>query len=219
MPSFKIHEKWAEKLGISPLIAREVNKYIDLGEIHDWHKYRQLVNSGLSNLYEAYGREGVRATFLHAMLDFLSDKLLLREDVELSVPIFSVNKYFYEDFNIVSRFVKENFNEIREDVRNDPKFQKRLKNVIDFSEFSHQNFDISGSLKFEGRPLPITAALQKVRSCINKGGKCKVTLCREEKKFNLTTVEELDDFLKRYFKGKKIHGNMAVADNQVSIVV
>lgn len=153
MPSFKIHNKWAEMLGISKSISNEVNKIIDLKyeREHDWYRTRQLEiqnlriskevakpllfpvwSEHLNEIYANYGLDGVEALFLHAMLDYLNDHLLLKEDIEFAISFGAAD--FSDEFEYVRNFVLKNMEDIKKDIQSQPNFQKRLEKSFDFGQ-------------------------------------------------------------------------------------
>jgi len=84
MPSWKIHEEWAVRFGVSREIARKVNILIDMPErilgykdpfvglTHDMR--RDTLHGFKMGLYLAakfYGKEGVCAYCLHQIMDYL----------------------------------------------------------------------------------------------------------------------------------------------------
>lgn len=150
MPSFKIHNKWAEMLGISKSISNEVNKIIDLKYEHDWYRTRELEiqnlrlskevakpllfpvwNEHLDEIYANYGLDGVEALFLHAMLDYLDHHLLLKEDIEFAISF--EDEAFSDEFEYIRNFILKNIEDIKEDIISQPKFQKRVEKALDFS--------------------------------------------------------------------------------------
>ena len=92
MPSWRLHEKWCQSLGISKEVCREVNKIIDDPSHHDivnkilkWGWARDAFESGkiltargfmipnpygkvvsvLAEIVDKFGKEGIKATFNH----------------------------------------------------------------------------------------------------------------------------------------------------------
>jgi len=72
MPSWKIHNKWARKMGLDETIMRWVNKLIDFprdgGHDEGRRNIKALVSEGYE-VYERYGEEGLKAYVLHHLLD------------------------------------------------------------------------------------------------------------------------------------------------------
>ena len=100
MPSWRLHEKWCQSLGISREVCREVNKIIDDPSHHDivnkilkWGWARDAFESGkiltargfmipnpygkvvsvLDKIVVKFGKEGIKATFNHITLDRIAE--------------------------------------------------------------------------------------------------------------------------------------------------
>ena len=72
MPSWKIHNKWARKMGLDETILNEVNELIDSPRDSEHDEGRKsiatLVSEGYE-VYERYGEGGLKAYVLHHLLD------------------------------------------------------------------------------------------------------------------------------------------------------
>ena len=76
MPSWRLHEKWARKMGINQHIARAINIFVDAGEIHDWERNKlHGYKMGALKAYQLYGEEGLRAYHLHQALDYIKERI------------------------------------------------------------------------------------------------------------------------------------------------
>ncbi len=74
MPEWKIHDLQAEKMGINPNVSRKVNEIIDFGfRGHDDRSYtqREFFFLKASEAYEIGGWDGVKAFFLHHVMDYM----------------------------------------------------------------------------------------------------------------------------------------------------
>ena len=229
MPSWRIHDKWAERLGIDKATSCEVNKLIDDWRTHDWYRlprdidslwlwFNGFIEERICEIYCKWGSDGVKALFLHAMLDYLADHLLLSDSIELSVPC-EISERFPEEFQEVLNFVKENMDEIKKDIKSDPSFQKRVEKVLDFAVFSHETFNLKGWLELpDKRRINPTAAFQKARSIIKKGGKCRIKLISNGKEIAITSTNELINFIKQ-LKAKEVRGKIFPTNKEVLIIL
>lgn len=216
MPSFEVHDKWAEKLGIGKSVSKEVNKIIDFKHEHDGYKKltsylqkdRGKALQEVNEIYEEYGREGIKCLFLHAMLDYLSDHLFLKKDVGSSMPSLGFDEEFFKVIN----FIKDNIREIGEDIRADPDFQKRARKTLKFMKFSIKTRGITGTIRWEnGTRQNAAVTFQKVKSIIEKGGKLEIYDGGKVKE--ITTLEQLNDFLKNL---ESVGGEIYFYNNKVS---
>jgi hypothetical protein len=82
MPSWKMHNKWARKMGLNETVLNEVNKLIDFprdGKHDEGRKsIATLVSEGYE-VYERYGEEGLKAYVLHHLLDEVYE--ILRREI------------------------------------------------------------------------------------------------------------------------------------------
>jgi hypothetical protein len=88
LPSWKVHELWSRRLGLSDEISEEVDRIIDLGgEVeglkvsHDWIR-GSIWRFGLAVwfFYKRFGAEGVKAMMLHGVLDYMASLLKMNYD-------------------------------------------------------------------------------------------------------------------------------------------
>jgi hypothetical protein len=74
MPSWKVHEKYAKKAGISDKVAKAIDHIIDAEWIHDFGGREfvgKLIYYTVEKIYPTYGVEGVKASLLHHLLDYM----------------------------------------------------------------------------------------------------------------------------------------------------
>jgi hypothetical protein len=74
MPSWKVHEKYAERFGVSEEVAKAVDRIIDNLKIHDLGRGEsvgKLIYYVVKGIYPTYGVEGVKASLLHHLLDYM----------------------------------------------------------------------------------------------------------------------------------------------------
>ncbi len=102
MPEWRVHDKWAERLGISKEVSREVNAEIDSIDDPRFHDYGRVIVLGrwdfsylypvLRSFLERWRREdAVKAFLLHHILDYM-DALLSSPSVQLSNAINFIDK-------------------------------------------------------------------------------------------------------------------------------
>ncbi|MGQ4876549.1 MAG: hypothetical protein ACP6IY_20990 [Promethearchaeia archaeon] len=191
MPSWKIHEKWCEILGISREVCKEINKIIDLPP-HDivkkllrWGWAREAFEKGmiketfrikkgdeydklfseLAEITNKYGGEGIRATFCHIALDKIAELIkmgLKKDDIEQKLNKENLMGYIY-DFNAV-------YNDISKEINpSSNKIQRRI-------EFNNTvRSGVKGIIRIDfDKPLSAPAALIRLKSLLNKGKKVHV---------------------------------------------
>jgi len=76
LPSWKLHDKWAFKIGVSKDVSRKVNKIIDIEGVHDGREVPEVFLKDANNVYELAGYSGLKAFFLHHFLDRLAQLLI-----------------------------------------------------------------------------------------------------------------------------------------------
>jgi hypothetical protein len=72
MPSWKVHNKWARRMGLDEAVLNEVDRLIDFPRDGKHDRGRKSVAALVSEgheVYERYGEEGLRAYVLHHLLD------------------------------------------------------------------------------------------------------------------------------------------------------
>lgn len=185
MPSWVVHEKWCQVLGIERYVCREINKIIDspphdiVDKLLEWRWARDLFESGrlkepicivpgdthgkvtaeLAEITNGFGEEGIKATFIHIALDRIA------ELIELGFNEEEVRKKLIE--NDLMKYIPdydEIFIEISREVSPSP---KKILNRREFEELARSG--VYGMFKVNGTLLPPTAALVKIRSKIRRG--------------------------------------------------
>jgi len=75
MPSWRLHNAIAREIGIPETVANDVNRIIDIYGIHDGREIPEVFLEDARKSYEVGGYAGLKAFFLHHVLDRLAQKL------------------------------------------------------------------------------------------------------------------------------------------------
>lgn len=128
MPKWKVHNKIASEMRIPEDLANEVNRIIDIEGVHDGREIPEALLNDARKSYEIGGYDGLKAFFLHHILDRFAQKLLgeayrevwgrpsRSEEYILETTLSDANDWF----NSLKGFEYKN------------KAEKALKEVIDF---------------------------------------------------------------------------------------
>ncbi len=76
MPKWRLHNKIASEMGIPEDLATKVNRVIDIEGVHDGREIPTVLLNDARKSYEIGRYNGLKAFFLHHILDRLSAKLL-----------------------------------------------------------------------------------------------------------------------------------------------
>lgn len=76
MPKWKLHNKIAAEMGIPKGLSNKVNSIIDIDGVHDGREIPEVFLKDAIQCYELGGYEGLKAFFLHHILDRLAQKLI-----------------------------------------------------------------------------------------------------------------------------------------------
>ncbi len=76
MPKWKVHNKIASEMGIPEDLANEVNRIIDIEGVHDGREIPEVLLNDARKSYEIGEYDGLKAFFLHHILDRFAQKLL-----------------------------------------------------------------------------------------------------------------------------------------------
>jgi hypothetical protein len=185
MPSWRIHEKWCQALGVKKEVCKEVNKIIDsvphdiVNKVLKWGWARDLFESGMlimpigifkgddyekvtSKLAEItikFGFEGIKATFNHIALDKIASLIrsgFKKEEIRERLCRDNLMRYI-PDFDKV-------FDDISKEVKpNERKIQER-KEIERLAKSG-----IFGVFYIDGKVLPAVAGLRYIKSKIKKG--------------------------------------------------
>lgn len=130
MPTWKIHNKWAQKLGISEEILDYINNLIDFPEKcqefseyqreiyrieHDSGRKRKTVMYLQMDLLEEKGPEFVKTWFLHHALDYIQGAPILT--VEEVLRRLTQRTKECPELKMVKDFINKNFEGILQDCR------------------------------------------------------------------------------------------------------
>jgi len=153
MPSWRIHRKYGELLGIDEKVQRLVDEFIDNRDHHDFYNffiekaqtpklrifegrrvifyyfdYSRFITSELGRKIEEFGEEGLKCFFLHMFLDIIERNVRYKDLPD--VIKFEITGAGYSTTFDVERFVEINYDNIVEDITSE-KFRKkdRLKEV------------------------------------------------------------------------------------------
>jgi triphosphoribosyl-dephospho-CoA synthetase len=142
MPSWEIHEKYSNLMGIPINVAREVNRFIDDVRWHDFFD-SALTRSSTSPLrvlggrivtynfdsslfytptyepirqwLEKYGRDGFRAFFLHIFLDLIERNM--RSGIGFAaLQVIDTCKFYENYIEEVENFLQSRIEEILADI-------------------------------------------------------------------------------------------------------
>ncbi len=141
MPSWRIHRKYGELLGIDEEIQKRIDEFIDRYDHHDFfdhfiektstQKFRALGNVRIlcyyfdsssflrSEMYkeiEKYGEEGIKCFFLHVFLDIIERNTRFRNtpDIIIFEDLHGLLRNYIDE---VGRFMEDYYEEILEDIR------------------------------------------------------------------------------------------------------
>jgi len=186
MPSWRLHEKWCQSLGISKEVCREVNKIIDDPSHHDivnkilrWGWARDAFESGkiiaargfmipnpygkvvsvLDKIVVKFGKEGIKATFNHIALDRIAElrkRGFGKEEIKKKLVDNNLIQYI-TDYDCV-------FEDIAKEVKPE---EKKIKQRTEFEEIVKKG--VRGVFYIDGRPLPGPAGLWHIYSRVKKG--------------------------------------------------
>ncbi|MHA1581635.1 MAG: hypothetical protein ACTSYM_03935 [Candidatus Baldrarchaeia archaeon] len=73
MPSWKVHNKWAKRCNVNKKVSDRINKIID-EEMRDLGRGDGIFQYVLAiRFYDEFGMDGVKAQYLHHLLDYMLD--------------------------------------------------------------------------------------------------------------------------------------------------
>ena len=139
IPNWYIHNKWAEKAGLSKSIADYVNRIIDYGFNWMFHKDEEFdvndrietkVYQQLKYFYDKKkNAEYIKAVYLHHLLDFFKETHIDIHNIDLVFERYLQDKVVYEisnsegviinfqdEINDVFRVIRENKEELYKDL-------------------------------------------------------------------------------------------------------
>ncbi len=154
MPSWKIHRKYGELLGINREIQKLVDEYIDSKDHHDFYDFftekiqtpklrflndkrvvlyyfdsSSFVRSEFGKRIEMFGEDGIKCFFLHMFLDIIERRMRYKDSPDL-IGFDIYGSGYRTIFEEVKKFVEENYHWIIEDIKKE-KFRKRNKLKIE----------------------------------------------------------------------------------------
>lgn len=225
MTSWAIHEKWCQKLGISKIVCREVNKIIDRPP-HDvvdnllkmkWAReafeagklteemfqfkeiYAQLTRD-LAEITNKFGEEGIKATYNHIALDYIDELIRLgfkKKEILRKLTENDLTEYI-PDYDEVFSDVSKVSKPSKQKIEHREKFEKLVKRGV------------KGMLIVANQSLPAPAGLVKLEGRIRKGESTNVKWgCNEDSARQgmihrrISTRAELEDLIEEIKKQQK----------------
>jgi len=131
MPREEIHEKWARKYGIDPVIAREVSKMVSSRTPHDLGTNVIINEDILEEAMKKYGYNGYVACLLHHALDYIAWWIIGKGPFKKPLKIEILERRLYQMIphskrdnmeimrillNVVE-FIKSHFKDIVKDIQ------------------------------------------------------------------------------------------------------
>ncbi len=151
MPSWNIHRKYGERLGIDEDIQGKIDEFIDNNPHHDFFDYFIEKNSTpklnvfngariiiyyfysvdfiRTNMYKKikiYGDEGFLCFFLHVFLDIIERNTRYKKIPDI-IMFKDFHSLFRSYIDLVSNFVERNYKEILEDIE---KYRRKRNKAV-----------------------------------------------------------------------------------------